>query len=60
MSTATGKNVSEDQGNMLQQKWENKCLYSQIQNNTIYNIQKILSLYPTTSSWLSDIRQVAC
>jgi hypothetical protein len=59
-SSATRKHVTEDQGNMLQQKWENRCLYSQIQSNTMYNKHKILSLYPTTSSWFSDIRQEAC
>jgi hypothetical protein len=37
MSSATRKHVNEDQGNMLQQKWENKCLYSQTQSNTMYN-----------------------
>ena len=59
-SSATRKHVTEDQGNMLQQKLKNRCLFSQIQSNTRYNIQKILSLYPTTSSWFSDIRQEAC
>jgi len=59
-SSATTKHVNENHGNMLQQKWENRCLYFQIQCNTRYNIQKILSLYPTTSSWLPDIRQEAC
>ena len=29
-SSATRKCVNEDQGNMLQQKWENRRLYSKI------------------------------
>ena len=49
-SAATSKHATEDQGNMLQQKWENIYLYFQIQSNTMSNIQKILFLYSTTSS----------
>jgi len=54
------KHVNEDQGNMSQQKWESRYLYSQIQSNTMCNIHTILSLYFTISSWLPDIRQEAC
>ena len=37
--STTRKHTTEDQSNILQQKWENRCLYSQIQSNTMYNIQ---------------------
>jgi hypothetical protein len=39
-SSATRKRGNEDHGNMLQQKWENRCLYSKVQSNTMYNVQK--------------------